>query len=148
MGNDQSSIHEPKPASEQPIRPALVRSRSIRSDANNLEKSQIEKKYLQSNPHRYTMHPQNVEPYSSGTNGYESPQWGWYINTTPPSPEMFHVTRNMKSRKPSDSTSVTSETSRASSISTVGGNTLPNPVFQCLQDKHKATPTGWPSVPL
>jgi hypothetical protein len=158
MGNEQSTtIHEPLPASEKPIRPALARSRSIRSDANALEKSQqLEHKYLPSHrPKNYLKHhsmpfpsAQNVEPYSSGTSGgYDSPQWGWYINTTPPSPEMFHSVRTMKSSsKPTDSTSDTSDTSRESAVS--AGSSQPNPLFQCLQDKHKAAPTGWPSVPL
>lgn len=157
MGNEQSStIHEPLPPSEQPARPALVRSRSIRSDANALVKSQqLENKYLPRPNKTHVKHhsmpfpsAHNPEPYSSGTNGgYDSPQWGWYINTTPPSPEMFYSARSMKaSRKTTDSTSETSETSRESALST--GNSMPNPVFQCLQDKHKATPTGWPSVPL
>lgn len=25
-----------------------------------------------------------------GPGGYHSPEWGWYINTTPPTPEMYH----------------------------------------------------------
>lgn len=156
---DESTIHEPKPCHEQPTRPSLVRSRSIRSDANNLMNSQIDNKFLPTNPHRpnkplmkhhtmpYPMHHQTVEPYSSGTNGYDSPQWGWYINTTPPSPEMFHTSRN-KARKGVDSSSDTSDISRDSALTTISGNNAPNPVFQCLQDKHKATPAGWPSVPL
>ena len=160
MGNEQSSIHEPKPCYEQPARPSLIRSRSIRSDANNLTKPHVDNKYLPTNPHRpskpvlkhhHTIpYPaQTVEPFSSGTNGYESPQWGWYINTTPPSPEMFYSSRNIKSRKGKDSTSDASEITRDPVLSTVSGNiTYPNPVFQCLQDKHKATPASWPSVPL
>ena len=158
MGNEQSTtIHEPLPASEQPIRPALVRSRSIRADANALVKAQhLENKFIPSHrPKTHVKHhsmpfpssSQASEPYVSGTNGgYDSPQWGWYINTTPPSPEMFHSSRAMKaSRKPTDSTSDTS-TSEMSQLSI--GNSMPNPVFQILQDKHKAAPTGWPSVPL
>ena len=149
MGNEQSSIHEPK-LHEQPARPALIRSRSIRADANNLTKPAA-------NPYRpkpilkhHSMpYPQTVEPFSSGTNGYESPQWGWYINTTPPSPEMFYSSRNNKIRKGTGSTSDTSEMSRDSVLSNASGNNAyPNPVFQCLQDKHKARPAGWPSVPL
>lgn len=157
MGNEQSTLHQPKPADEQPVRSAMSRSRSIKSNANRLEKSQMDNKYLPSS-HRpnnsllkqtmpYTTH-HGVEPFSSGTGGYESPQWGWYINTTPPTPEMYY-SRPTKSVKPD----LSSETSQASSsgeasIATIGNSHHPNPVFQGLQDKHKASPMGWPSVPL
>jgi hypothetical protein len=161
MGNEQSSLHEPKKLDMQPARSALSRSSSIRSDANALERAQIDGRYITSNrPHSsllkqqsmpVTMHHHlGVEPYSSGTGGYESPQWGWYINTTPPSPEMYHSSRPTKSRKGSGtSTSDTSE-AKGETCSTVNttGNAYPNPVFQGLQDKHKAAPMGWPSVPL
>lgn len=160
MGNEQSPLHEPKSAGEQPVRSALVRSRSIRSDANSLEKSQIDGKYMPSNHHRpnnsllkqtipYTVHHHCVEPYSSGTGGYESPQWGWYINTTPPSPDIYYSKHPSKSRKlPDVSTSDVSMTSGETTSTASTGNAHPNPVFQGLQDKHKAAPMGWPSVPL
>jgi hypothetical protein len=158
MGTEQSSLHEPKPPDEQPVRSAMSRSRSVRSNANSLEKSQMDGRYLPSN-HRpknsllkpavaYTMH-HGVEPFSSGTNtgGYDSPQWGWYTNLTPPSPEMYY-SRPTKSLK-AGSTSDTSEASSAAEVFIAPtGHSLPNPVFQGLQDKHKAAPMGWPSVPL
>jgi hypothetical protein len=157
MGNDQSNMHEPKPPDEQPVRSALSRSRSIRSDANCLGKSQIENKYLPPSSHRqtnallkhqsmptYTMN--HVEPFSSGTGGYDSPQWGWYINTTPPSPDMYFTSRPTKSLKLSGAS--ISESSADSTSTSVAVSNAPNPVWCSLHDKHKAAPMGWPSVPL
>lgn len=179
MGNNQSTTHEPNPPDEQPVRSALSRSRSVRSDANWIseQSSQIENKYLSSNvysrptnnsntllKHHHPTMPYNnngVEPFSSGTGGYDSPQWGWYINTTPPSPDMYFTAggRPTKSMKisglsiPSDVSSGGDSTASSqliqSSMVTGSSNAHPNPVFQCLQDKHKAAPmVAWPSVPL
>lgn len=162
MGNEQSSTHEPKPAEEQPVRSALSRSRSVRSHANAFElKSQSDPKYLPSNAHRptssllkhtttmpYTAQNLGVEPFSSGTGGYESPQWGWYINTTPPSPEMYYSSRTTKSRKPDLSDASDTSSGGSSTATAMTCHSQPNPVFRCLQDKHKTAPMGWPSVPL
>jgi hypothetical protein len=63
----------------------------------------------------------------------ESPSWGWYIRTTPPTPEMYQA----HSRNPSNASSTSSAMSKHS-----------NPVFQNLQDKNKANPMGWSGVPL
>lgn len=150
MGNDQSKPpkHEPKQSAEMPIRSAMSRSRSVRSGANCLEESS-EKFPLPSAKEQYT-----VDPFSSGTSGIDSPQWGWYINTTPPTPEMYY-SRPQKSRKP-DSTSDTSEASTITAFPpssvTVNDQQLPkyhpNPVFRGLQDNNRSVPLDWPSVPL
>jgi hypothetical protein len=154
MGNEQSALHEPKHALHQPVRSAMSRSRSIRADANRLEKTQTETLFGKQSG--FVKQNKLVEPFSSGNSGIESPQWGWYINTTPPTPEMYYA-RPQKSRKP-DSSSDTLETSSAagSSAATMDGSSMssivgpnpaykhhPNPVFQNLQNKHKAQPIGW-----
>ena len=159
MGNQQSIAHEPKPLSEQPKRSALMRSRSFRNGTHadaGLVAPRLNDKSLLKHSLPYTMQHGHgiVEPYSSGTGGEWSPQWGWYINTTPPAPDIYYSSRPGKSRKP-DSTSNTSQgtaSTESSSLSTScnsGDHSLPNPVFQGLQDKNRAAPLGWhPSVPL
>jgi len=75
------------------------------------------------------------------SNGYISPQWGWYVSTTPPQAEMY--------------------SKKAENNNSVGGNELnepsevqpwmkpmsiaPLPVFT---KGISATKKGWPSVPL
>ena len=158
MGNEQSSLHEPKPLSEQPKRSALMRSQSFRNgthaDASLVAPTRLNDNSLLKHSLPYTMQHGHgsVEPYSSGTGGEWSPQWGWYINTTPPAP--VYSSRPVKARKP-DSTSDTSqgtastESSSSSTSYNPGDHSLPNPVFQGLQDKNRAAPLGWhPSVPL
>jgi hypothetical protein len=148
MGNNQSTIHEPD-TSAAPVKSSLSRTRSVRSNANSLpgeHKSYPPIRHTnnllkQSMP--YTMQ-QRVEPFASGAGGVDSPQWGWYITTTPPTPEMYY-SRPQKSRKPS-STSETSETSTSTDTSSSGVG--PNPIFQNLREKNKATPVGWSGVPL
>lgn len=164
MGNDQSSSrHEPKPSAA-PTKSALSRSRSVRANANGLEKSQIENnKFLRPNNSLlkqsmpYNMHGvSSVDPFSSANaGGVDSPQWGWYINTTPPTPEVYyrpHKTRKPDPSRKQDSSSDTSEATAATEVSsgtTPGSSAHPNPVFQNLQDnKNKAAHMGWPSVPL
>jgi len=79
----------------------------------------------------------------SGGNGYISPQWGWYISTTPPTPEKYHARaekineeqlvkqsifgRQVTSYRPRKPTSV--------------------PVFKRVANDVNCT-DGWPSVPL
>ena len=150
MGNEQSTVHEPKAAREQPSRSALSRSRSLRSNANALDRTQTEAKYLPTYQQQtaYPMRP--VEPYSSGTGGIDiSPQYGWYVNTTPPTPEIYYNRpQYQKSRKSASS----SDTSQASSAGTATAEPManyarPNPIFQGLQDKHK-TNMDWSNLPL
>jgi hypothetical protein len=84
-----------------------------------------------------------IEPAgSSGSaEGVESPQWGWFLRTTPPTPQMYG-----RYHQRSDA-SMASASNDSSSTSTLPGS-HPNPVFQGLQDKQKANAMGWSSVPL
>ena len=83
-----------------------------------------------------------IEPAgSSGSaEGVESPQWGWFLRTTPPTPQMY-------GRYHQKSDGSMSSTATDASTSTVPSS-HPNPVFQGMQDKQKAIPMGWSSVPL
>jgi len=84
---------------------------------------------------------------TSNTNGSEiSPQWGWYINTTPPTPELYHSRLSSMSEKSSELNTVTS--SRLPPSKTIAdGNICQNQVFQNL--KNSNTPIhGWTSIPI
>jgi hypothetical protein len=183
MGHEtQSSRHEPVPAT-QPARSALSRSQSARwsednknhaSDLNSLvqqyrAEASTGKSYL---PKGLTRPPAQgsllimpTRPY--GDNGamntgdnIESPQWGWYINTTPPTPEMYRSSGPRKSDVPyaPSMPSIPSHTHSSSSSSGPSPSSLPDPraapcqpnhVFQNLQDKRKhAAHVGWPTIPL
>lgn len=86
-----------------------------------------------------------IEPAgSSGSvEGVESPQWGWFLRTTPPTPQMYG-----RYHQKSDASMASSSTDTSNSVSTVPGS-HPNPVFQGLQEKQKVAPSvGWSSVPL
>lgn len=154
MGNEQSAVpaHEPNPR-EVPVRSAMSRSRSVRCGADRLEQDSVKPPSSQQQQQQQQSYPM-VDPFSSGTSGIDSPQWGWYINTTPPTPEMYY-SRPHKSRKP-DSSSDTSEASTIAMPPPDGNDALtfpkyrPNPIFRGLQDKDRdrSVPLDWPSVPL
>ena len=168
MGNQQTSLHEPKPLTEQPKRSALSRSRSFRggSAANSMPDSSSSSRLLNNNnsllkqtlPYNVQQqHGAFVEAFSSGTGGEQSPQWGWYINTTPPTPDIYssrpHKTaRSSTTCDTSQTSTAATESSTMSSLSTCNPgdrHSQPNPVFQEMQDKNRAAPMGWhPSVPL
>lgn len=105
----------------------------------------------------------------STTNGSEmSPQWGWYINTTPPTPELYHSRSSSKSSFSSGgggggggnsgsskpitkqldtitSSSLLSYSPNSNTI--VDGNTCQNQVFQNLKNSN-APIHGWTSIPI
>lgn len=95
--------------------------------------------------------------------GIESPQWGWYINTTPPTPEMYHSRSSLHGNKHSSShqhqgSASTSSNGSISMGSSSGTSSYdpsnpdasrgPNRVFQGLRAGSNRPPVGWPSVPL
>ena len=87
-----------------------------------------------------------------GSSGTESPQWGWYINTTPPTPELYHsrsgsslnsatIPKNHLTKVGPNSPTRTARNSDAKSCQ--------NQVFQNLQNSTKANPVaGWTSIPI
>ena len=104
----------------------------------------------------------------SNTNGSEmSPQWGWYINTTPPTPELYHSRSSSKSsfssggggggNSGSSSKPITKQLDTITSSSLlsyspnsntiVDGNTCQNQVFQNLKNSN-APIHGWTSIPI
>ena len=84
-----------------------------------------------------------VPPSASSVDGeIESPQWGWFLRTTPPTPQMYQS----HSKHPSTGDSSLASTGTASSTSTVP-TAHPNPVFQGLQDNTRHA-MDWSGVPL
>ncbi|KAG7346791.1 hypothetical protein IV203_005860 [Nitzschia inconspicua] len=89
------------------------------------------------------------------SNGYVSPEWGWYINTTPPTPEMYHNSSSFSASKLTRTDPVgapnfpfvSSAVNPPPSISAGSGRRPKNTVFQNLQSS--VTPNmGWTSVPI
>ena len=114
-------------------------------------------------------HQSKCTENQSNTNGSEmSPQWGWYINTTPPTPELYHSRSSSKSSFSSGgggggggnsgsskpitkqldtitSSSLLSYSPNSNTI--VDGNTCQNQVFQNLKNSN-APIHGWTSIPI
>jgi hypothetical protein len=79
-------------------------------------------------------------------NGSEtSPQWGWYINTTPPTPEMYYSNNSSSAKFITNKTTTKTATTTLVQASS-NGKRCQNQVFQNLQSSN--TPMGWTSVPI
>eukprot|EP00536_Pseudo-nitzschia_multiseries_P013903 jgi/Psemu1/310369/fgenesh1_kg.629_\ len=102
----------------------------------------------------------SVENKTHGPSSAEmSPQWGWYINTTPPTPELYHKRSyscssalNKHQSMKCDPTGSSYETQTSSTVptpNTTGGKSCQNRVFQDLQNSKKTNPMGgWTSIPI
>jgi len=148
MGNEQSIRHEPTtlhsttPTSTKPVRSAIRRSRSVRSEADSMVSSQDTLRYMPKMNGSGNGLVMPTRPYGNDHtgNGVESPQWGWYINTTPPTPEMYHSHSSISHKMMMEPSQKVSPRAAPD----VKGHQ--NHVFQNLQDK--APQIGWPSVPI
>jgi len=183
MGNEQSMSHHEHNISpyssvngsfHKPTKSAMRKSRSIRDEAHKLSDQD---RNTAGSVSRYipNMNPRTVgngliiptRPYGRhtsvdtkmlGSNGSEmSPQWGWYINTTPPIPELYHsrsTSQLLSSQKhqliQSDAISNVTQASSTRLISSNGGGkSCQNQVFQNLQNSTKTNPMGgWTSIPI
>jgi len=101
-------------------------------------------------------HQSKCTENQSNTNGSEmSPQWGWYINTTPPTPELYHSRSSSKSSGSSKPITKQLDTITSSSLlsyspnsnTIVDGNTCQNQVFKNLKNSN-APIHGWTSIPI
>jgi len=106
--------------------------------------------------------PTSVDNKMLGSNGPEmSPQWGWYINTTPPTQELYHNRSTPQSLLSSasppklslikcDDTNGISQTQSNRPIqSTRDSKSYQNQVFRNLQNSTKTNPMGgWTSIPI
>jgi hypothetical protein len=164
MDNSQISreLHAPvsivKPSSSQDEPGSMTRSRSVRANANGLEPKQDEgPRYLpkgDNRSHNGVIMP--TRPYGAGGlplpstgGGVESPQWGWYINTTPPTPDTYHSgSRSLHKKQDSLANASESSSSTAATESSTATSQQPNRIFQDLQGKRKGAAMGWSSVPL
>jgi hypothetical protein len=178
MGNEQSMSHHEHNISpyssvtgslHKPTKSALRKSRSFRSESNGLSDhdrntASTSSRYIPNmNPRTagngliiptrpYGRHT-SVDSKMLGSNGSEmSPQWGWYINTTPPTPELYHSRSTSKSllsstAPPKHQLMKGDSTNKISSNS--DGKSCQNQVFQNLQNSNKANPmAGWTSIPI
>jgi hypothetical protein len=157
MGNAQiprerhDAVSIVEASSSQDERVAMPRSRSVHASANGLESTQDEgPRYLPKGLNR--SHNGVIMPTrpsgaggTSAAGGIESPQWGWYINinTTPPTPDMYHSGSRALQKKQDSSAKASESPSSAAATSH-----QPNRIFQDLQEKRQGAYMGWSSVPL
>jgi hypothetical protein len=148
MGNQQSVVtHEPQHTASsssvvgnQPMKSAMKRSRSMRKEPGALNKVGTDQtlRYVPkglSAVNGGIIYP--THPNAHGAPGYASPEgWGWYITTTPPTPDMYQSYSSNKQPKKSVS---------HSSASATRTGTLTNPAFKTGPPNSAI---GWPSVPL
>lgn len=148
MGNQQSFPYESS-LTRTRVGPthshSLQRSRSIRSQLEEphapAEKSYLPKGMERAHRNLERPLPSHGEPLPSNS-GVESPLWGWYINTTPPTPEMYHSRSSGKQHISATTPSM------PTSVPVSASAPMPNLVFQGLQDKNREALTAFPTVPL
>ncbi len=145
-------LHEPSPYSAvtstsapKPVKSAIRRSRSIRSDADGMEPSQDRTRYIPKMTVAKSSLIIPTRPFGTdvaGT-GIESPQlgYGFYTNLTPPTPEMYH---SYAIKHPRSVLGQNIPPHTASS--TFAAGRTHNQVFQNLQNNN--APMGWTSVPI
>jgi len=155
MGNEQSTTpYEPKKLSitsssnAKPIKSAMRRTSSVNEVASDLSQTSITSKqrYLPNGlgaGHSGLVMPTKPGDVaaggpSHGPGGYHSPEWGWYINTTPPTPEMFHSQYSSTRGK-----LLSSKDPSQSHVPSSGP-----PAFTPGISTSSKTGMGWPSVPL
>jgi hypothetical protein len=135
---------------------SMTRSQSIRKrleeNEDHQRRSSRDKSYLprmnnsQGQSSGIVMPTMHANPHSNAGGAIESPQWGWYTNLTPPSPNYT----NHPLQKKQNTTANTSQASTASISSYESSpkrpTTKPNLIFQKLpSQKHRP---HYPSVPL
>jgi len=150
MGNNQSVRHEPSPYSlsttntaPKPVKSALRRSESIKNDADTLSQLPDRTRYIPKMTAAKTSLILPTRPYGDASrDGVESPQLGdgFYMNLTPPTPEMYHPSY---SKHPSQQ----QQQHPRSNLGTLPMRSQQNQVFQSLQNKN-AQQMGWTSVPI
>lgn len=148
MGNHQTStLHDTQhssntrlvtassiiPTLPMPVKAAIKRTSNPRNDsAMTTDTSRFLPNGLQGG-HGGLLIP--TKPYGDG---YVSPDWGWYINTTPPTPEIYHASSKQYLKKPT-SYSTQQEVTRR------GPSALDSPAFS---KGHKGGTAHWPGVPI
>jgi hypothetical protein len=147
MGNQQSVRHEPSPYSlstttcaPKPVKSALRRSESIKNDADTLSQLPDRTRYIPKMTAAKTSLILPTRPYGDASrDGVESPQlgYGFYMNLTPPTPEMYHPSYSKMQQ----------QLHPRSNLGSLPIRSQQNHVFQSLQNKN-AQQMGWTSVPI
>lgn len=180
--NDESIPHQDHTISpykaatgsfQKPTKSAMRKSRSTQHDSHGL--SEQDKSTPGTSRYIPNMNPRTAgngfivptRPYGGrytpgdnkivGSSGTESPQWGWYINTTPPTPELYH-SRSMSSQASLNAATIPKnqltkidpfKNPTIASTRNSDAKSCQNQVFQNLQNSTKANPVaGWTSIPI
>jgi hypothetical protein len=160
MGNAQITPRERRnpvsvseASSSQGEHVSMTRTHSVNVNASGLAPTRDETmRYLPKRMNRSSNHGVNMPskpygssgPYAATERGIESPQWGWYIQLTPPTPDMYHSGSRPHRKKQHSSVNA----SQATSESATAASNQPNRIFQEMQDKRKGASMGWSSVPI
>jgi hypothetical protein len=165
MGNAQITPRDPVSVSEasssqEDERASTTRTltHSVHANASGLESTTPDEttKYLpkgmnRSNKNGVVMPSgPSVSGGPSPADGIESPQWGWYISITPPTPDIYHRGSRQPLYKKQDSSANASQASSdtAASESSTATSHQPNRIFQEMHSKRKyGASMGWSSVP-
>ena len=84
---------------------------------------------------------------SAAAMGTISPQWGWYISTTPPTPDKYYAASS-KQQKPKEDIPAVPETMPADHPAPVFHRSEPSPKVFKKGGVPSPSPLSWPSVPL
>jgi len=159
----QTSHHDPR-ADAQPIKSAMKRSSTSRFNSNVGSHNDLKDTVtsnIMSNPLKHQFIPSGITggiqggiitPSGGGIkssncvggNGHVSPQWGWYISTTPPPLEKFSET---KSTKKNTKEKMTIHFEQHLCNPSYNSRTVV-PVFKKSLKGSARTHMEWPSIPL
>lgn len=166
LSQSQSTLHEPTSNDASlPVKSAMRRSRSTNANRNLLHIHNADSSdsatlatsaTSSSTDHRSsccseTSIASNGGSYANtggcgkkGSNGYISPQWGWYVSTTPPTPEMYHNNRY----KHQSSSVVANHTRGSSDKGTTEFNLRNHPSAMLTFSQGRKRHAGGSDIPL
>lgn len=132
----------------------MTRSRSIRTqlEENQLHTRRLadEKSYLPKMTSQGVVMPTMggipAHAPANSNGGIDSPQWGWYMNLTPPSPEMYSSHQPLHKKPHTSSSASTASVSSDASVPK-RHSTKPNHIFQNLPSQKRDRATR-PSLPF
>lgn len=153
MGNEQSvrpDTASPMPTATSvanPMKSAMRRSSSMRNGTGLSESSSGSTRYIpkMNGTEKGIIMPTRPHGMDHVGGGVDSPQWGWYINTTPPTPEMYYSQSTMNKKVEAKGNGPPRPTSQPV-VPAEKAKCQHNQVFKNLQSNN--TPMGWTSVPI
>ena len=157
-----SPTHNPQSSQSRKVKPMKPAIRNQKSSNNrNNSASSSAKKYVPSMPLPSKGNAMNNGTTDNNTNGYISPQYGWYVSTTPPTPEQFsHKNSSSSSPRQHDLTRLSTSSQHQTILGTIEGHgQMRCPIPHSTKPKRLNTqrpvftkgvpnPMGWPSVPM